>query len=237
VIRKPVVLRVALCLASLAALLACASSYCGAPCDKAPQAPAKPQDNHVNQYGSLYGYLEVDSLTRVQMNIEKNSLEFLIKADPRDAEILKALKAQGDSAYAFRYEDYSTGGNRFDATGKLRRPRTSEAGTGRIARLIGDSQNRELFERYRKIRWRLIQEDRTAALVPPPVLPPPPPDTQWAGAYRVDSDTLAPAAAKFPVVDSCAVWGAATAERFRHKAFAFEFECRRDTVLVKRKVW
>jgi hypothetical protein len=127
-----------LCLAAFAALgilslSACSGSYCGAPCDR-PARPTAPADNHVNQYGSLYAYLEVDSLSKAQLNLEKNSLEFLLKASTKDAEILAALKAEGDSAYAFRYEDYSTGGDRFDASGKLRRKAAMQAGTGRGGR-------------------------------------------------------------------------------------------------------
>lgn len=214
---------------AVAGLLACASSYCGAPCDAASR-PAS--EAHVNQYGSLYGYLEVDSLGKDQLDLEKNSLEFLIKANPRDAEILKALKAEGDSAYAFRYDDYSAGGDRFDASGKLRTPGRTEAGERRIARLISESQSRELFERYRRVRWRLIQRDRTEALAPSPA-----PDTAWMGAYRAGTETPVPAPGKFPSADSCAAWGERVAEAHRDKAFAFEYECHQGTAVVKRKVW
>lgn len=217
----------------LLSLSACTRSYCGAPCDR-PVRPSAPADNHVNQYGSLYGYLEVDSLSRPQLNLEKNSLEFLLKANPKDAEILKALKAEGDSAYAFRYEDYSTGGDRFDASGKLRRKAAMEAGKRRIARLTGESQNRELFERYRQVRWRLIQQAKTEELVPPP---PPAPDTQWTGSYRAGAAAPEAAPGKFPSADSCARWGAREAEAHREKAFSFESECRQGTVIVKRKAW
>ncbi len=216
---------------AIAFLLACASTYCGAPCDKPSAIPA---EAHVNQYGSLYGYLEVDSLGKTQINLEKNSLEFLIKANPRDEEILAALKAEGDSAFAFRYDDYSTGGDRFNASGKLRIPGYTEAGRRRIARLISESQSRELFERYRQVRWRMIQRERTEALAPPP---PPAPDTLWSGAYRAGSDALVEAPGKFPSQDSCGRWGAKAAEAHREKAFAFEYECRLGSVAVKRKVW
>ena len=215
----------------------CASHYCGAPCDPKPGPADPPRDVHVNQYGSLYGYREVDSLTPVQLKIERNSLEFLIKADLRDAEILKALKAEGDSAYAFKYEDNSTGGQRFNASGKLRRAAVTEAGAGRITRLIGDSQNRELFERYRKVRWRMIQEERSAALVPPVVPAAPPPETLWTGSYRADADTLVQAPAKFQVFDSCGTWATTMAAAHRDKAYAFEYECRKGEAVVKRKLW
>jgi hypothetical protein len=217
----------------LSSLSACSRSYCGAPCDR-PVRPSAPADNHVNQYGSLYGYLEVDSLSKAQLNLEKNSLEFLLKASPKDAEILKALKAEGDSAYAFRYEDYSTGGDRFDASGKLRRKAAMEAGKRRIARLTGESQNRELFERYRQVRWRLIQKEKTEELVPPPA---PPPDTLWTGSYRAGSAAPEAAPGKFPSADSCERWGAREAEAHREKAFAFEYECRQGSTAVKRKAW
>lgn len=215
----------------------CSSHYCGAPCDPKPALPDTPRDVHVNQYGSLYGYREVDSLTPVQLKIERNSLEFLIKAEPRDAEILKALKAEGDSAYAFRYEDNSTGGQRFNASGKLRRAAVTEAGARRITRMIGDSQNRELFERYRKLRWRMIQEERSAALVPPPPPPVAPPETLWTGAYRIDADTMVGAPAKFTVFDSCGTWATTVAAAHRDKAYAFEYECRKGDAVVKRKLW
>jgi hypothetical protein len=214
-------------------LSACSGSYCGAPCDR-PVRPSAPADNHVNQYGSLYGYLEVDSLSKPQLNLEKNSLEFLLKASPKDAEILKALKAEGDSAYAFRYEDYSAGGDRFDASGKLRRKAAMEAGKRRIARLTGESQNRELFERYRQVRWRLIQREKTEELVPPP---PPAPETLWTGSYRAGSAAPEAAPGKFPSADSCERWGAREAEAHREKAFAFEYECRQGSLAVKRKAW
>lgn len=217
----------------LLSLSACSPSYCGAPCDR-PARPSAPADNHVNQYGSLYGYVEIDSLSKNQLNLEKNSLEFLLKANPKDGEILKALKAEGDSAYAFRYEDYSTGGDRFDATGKLRRKAATEAGPGRIARLIGESQNRELFERYRQVRWRIIQREKTEALAPPP---PPAPDSSWTGSFRAGYAASEAAPGKFPSADSCARWGAQAAEAHRDKAFAFEYECRQGTVIVKRKAW
>jgi hypothetical protein len=221
---------VAIAACALFALSACSDSYCGAPCET--RGPAARPESHVNQYGSLYGYLEVDSLGKDQLDLEKNSLEFLIKANPRDAEILKALKAEGDSAYAFRYDDYSAGGDRFDASGKLRTPGRTEAGERRIARLISESQSRELFERYRRVRWRLIQRDRTEALVPSPA-----PDTEWTGAYRTGTETPVPAPAKFPTADSCAAWGARMAEAHRDTSFAFEYECRQGTTVVKRKVW
>jgi hypothetical protein len=226
-------LRLAAAAVSLLSLLACASSYCGAPCDAAWR-PSASRDAHVNQYGSLYGYLEVDSLTKPQLNIEKNSLEFLLKANPRDAEILRALKSEGDSAYAFRYDDYSTGGDRFDASGKLRRKEATEAGHRRISRLVGESQNRELFERYRQVRWRLIQRERTEALAPPP---PPAPDSAWSGAYRAGSGETVAAPAKFPSADSCARWGEREAEAHRDRAYAFEYECRQGGEVVKRKIW
>lgn len=225
-------------LCALLLLQGCASTYCGAPCDATPAGPRPAADVHVNQYGTLYGYREVDSLTPVQLKIEKNSLEFLIKADARDAEILKALKAEGDSAYAFRYEDYSTGGGRFSATGKLRRADVTEAGARRFARMISDSQNRELFERYRKVRWRMIQAERSAALAPPVAPPPPPPpETLWTGGYRVNADTLVAAPAKFPVYDSCSSWATSLAETFREKAYAFEYRCSKGEAVVNRKLW
>jgi len=214
-------------------LLACADSYCGAPCEK-PSRPAAPADAHVNQYGSLYGYLEVDSLSKTQLTLEKNSLEFLIKANPRDAEILAALKAEGDSAFAFRYDDYSTGGDRFNASGKLRIAGYTEAGARRIACLISESQNRESFERYRQVRWRMIQRLRTEALAPEP---PPAPDSLWTGAYRAGSEGPVAAPGKFPSADSCGRWGEKAAEAHREKAFAFEYECRQGSVVAKRKVW
>jgi hypothetical protein len=222
---------VAVAACALFTLSGCADSYCGAPCETR-QAPASASEAHVNQYGSLYGYLEVDSLGKDQLDLEKNSLEFLIKANPRDAEILKALKAEGDSAYAFRYDDYSAGGDRFDASGKLRTPGRTEAGERRIARLISESQSRELFERYRRVRWRLIQRDRTEALAPSPAS-----DTAWTGAYRAGSDPSIAAPGIFPSADSCAAWGERVAEAHRNKAFAFEYECRQGTTVVKRKVW
>lgn len=218
---------------AVAFLLGCASEYCGAPCDK-PARPAAPADSHVNQYGSLYGYLEVDSLSKTQLNLEKNSLEFLIKANPGDAEILAALKSEGDSVFAFRYDDYSTGGDRFNASGKLRIPGYTEAGSRRIARLIGESQSRELFERYRQVRWRMIQRARTEALAP---TPPPAPDTLWTGAYRAGSEGPVAAPGKFPTAEDCAQWGAKAAEAHREKTFAFEYECRQGTAAIKRKVW
>jgi hypothetical protein len=227
----PYAIRFAAAVCTLVSLLACADSYCGAPCE-AMRRPKAPADEHVNQYGSLYGWKEVDSLTRSQLAIEKNSLEFLLKADARDAEILAALKAEGDSAYAFRYDDYSTGGNRFDASGKLRRRETTEAGSKRIARLVGESGNRELFERYRQVRWRLIRQEKSDALAAPP-----PPDTSWAGGYRAGSAPLAAAPEKFPDADSCARWAEREAEAYRKRAYAFEFECRMGTAVVKRKIW
>jgi len=221
----------ALCAGGLFSLSACGDSYCGAPCDARQWHAARP-DAHVNQYGSLYGYLEVDSLSKTQINLEKNSLEFLIKANPRDAEILAALKSEGDSGYAFRYDDYSAGGDRFDASGKLRIRGYTEAGARRIARLISESQSRELFERYRQVRLRMIQRERAEALAPPPA-----PDSLWTGAYRAGSEGLVAAAGKFPSLDSCARWGEKRAEAHRQKAFAFEYECRQGLVVVKSKLW
>jgi hypothetical protein len=223
----------AFAIGGLLSLSACSRPYCGAPCEHA-ERPSAPADNHVNQYGSLYGYLEVDSLSKAQLNLEKNSLEFLLKANPKDAEILKALKAEGDSGYAFRYEDYSTGGDRFDASGKLRRKAAMEAGKRRIARLTGESQNRESFERYRQVRWRQIQREKTEALAPPP---PPAPDSQWTGSYRAGAAAPQGAPAKFPTADSCGRWGALEAEAHREKAYSFEYECRQGTAVVKRKAW
>jgi hypothetical protein len=214
-------------------VLACAASYCGAPCDK-PHRPGDPAGVHVNQYGSLYGYLEVDSLGKAQLELEKNSLEFLLKADPKDAEILGALKAEGDSAYAFRYEDYSVGGSRFDASGKLRRQSRTEAGRQRIARLIGESQSRELFERYRQVRWRLIQRERSEALAAPG---PAPAETLWTGAYRADGEAAVTSPQRFPAPEACAEWALKAAEAFRAKAYAFEYECRQGAVAIRRKVW
>jgi hypothetical protein len=45
------------------------------------------------------------------------------------------------------------------------------------------------------------------------------------------------ASGKFPSADSCARWGAQEAERYRDKAFAFEYECRQGAAVSKRKVW
>ncbi|MDB5048209.1 MAG: hypothetical protein JWO30_1280 [Fibrobacteres bacterium] len=217
----------------------CSSHYCGAPCDPAPRKPPPVRhESVVNQYGSVFGYLEVDTMTMIQLRTEKASLELLLGQDPKDGEILKALKDKDDSAFDFAYNDYSTGGSRFNANGKLRRDAAVKNPERKIPRMISESQNRELFERYRRVRLRIPVLARRLALAPPPdTAAPTPSDTLWSGFFRADQDTLSPGPGKFPALGECLAWGEGKAESFRQKAYAFEYECRRSAESVKRKIW
>ncbi len=242
--------------AAASGLSGCSSSFCGAPCEKPPaqpapapvvKAPEKPPV--VNQYGSLYGYLEVDSLTANQLHTERTSLEVMLAVDERDKEILKVLKEGKLDTTTFDYNDYSTGGSRFNANGKLRRDATVNDEKRRLPRMISESQNRELIERYRQVRRRISRLPPPPEPPPPapvamavkveapPAPPPPPPDTMWSGSYRVNADTALPAEGKFPEREACETWGRTKSESFRGKAFAFEYECRENAERVKRKLW
>lgn len=223
----------------------CSSSYCGAPCDPAPRPLAVQTARHaavVNQYGSVFGYIEVDSMTRSQLQAEKTSLELLLGEEAKDAEILKALKERDDSAFDFAYDDYSTGGSRFNAKGKLRRDTSVNSPERRIPRMIGESQNRELFDRYRRVRLQIPRLEKRLALMPPPAPdtvrpPPPPPDTLWSGFFRIDGDTAVPASLRFRDLRDCQAWGREQGGLYRKKAFAFEYECRENDERAKEKIW
>ncbi|HKP96503.1 MAG TPA: hypothetical protein VJ385_12165 [Fibrobacteria bacterium] len=39
----------------------------------------------MNQYGSVFGHLEIDSLGEAQLKVERTSLELLLSADEKDA--------------------------------------------------------------------------------------------------------------------------------------------------------
>lgn len=238
------ILRLALILIGVSG---CSSSFCGAPCEKPPAAASKPKpppektEAVVNQYGSFFGHLEIPAMTPAQLQAEKNSLEALLAVDDKDAEILKALKARKDDAFSFDYDDYTTGGSRFNASGKLRRDAAVEDPQRRIPRMISESQNRELFERYRQVRLEILR-------IPPKAEEPPAPvpvaaatdtilDSLWSGAYRADGGAPVPAPEKFPGRDECEKWAMGQSEPIRSKAFAFEYECRKNAETVKRKVW
>lgn len=251
----------AVVLASLG-LNSCSPSYCGAPCEKALEAEAAAKAAKaekaksgkasakrgtkpvlVNQYGSFYGYLEVDSMTPPQLRIERASLEAMLAMDAKDKEILKVLREGKLDTATFDYNDYSTGGHRFNASGKLRRDAAVQDETRRIPRLISESQNRELIERYRHVRRRiklLPPEPPPATIAAAPdttAAPAPPPDTVWTGTWRATGDSLASATEAFREREGCEAWGREAAEEFRRKAFAFEYECRKNDQRVKRKVW
>jgi hypothetical protein len=234
-------------------LMSCSPSFCGAPCEapredaaaaKAAKA-AKAADTLppvVNQYGSFYGYLEVPAMTPSQLRIERSSLEAMLAMDPKDKEILKVLREGKLDTTTFDYNDYSTGGHRFNASGKLRRDAAVQDETRRLPRLISESQNRELIERYRQVRRRikLLPPD------PPPAAAAPaadtsatalPPDTLWTGTWRAAGDSLATATDTFREREGCEAWGREAAEEFRRKAFGFEYECKKNAERIRRKVW
>lgn len=263
----PVFVFLAFVLASLG-LNSCSPSYCGAPCDKpredvsAGQAAKSAREGTkekgvkkrgsrdaqpivVNQYGSFYGHLEADSMTPPQLRIERSSLEAMLAMDPKDKEILKVLREGKLDTITFDYNDYSTGGHRFNASGKLRRDAAVQDEARRLPRLISESQNRELIERYRHVRRRI-------RLLPPDPPPAPPasagdstaspaqkpaPDTAWTGTWRATGDSLDTATEAFREKEGCEAWGREAAEGFRSKAFGFEYECRKNDERVKRKVW
>lgn len=258
----PVSVFLAFFLASLG-LMSCSPSYCGAPCEKAREEAAaakaaksakqgkrvkggKGEDAApvvVNQYGSFYGHLEVDSMTPTQLRIERSSLEAMLAMDSKDKEILKVLREGKLDTTTFDYNDYSTGGHRFNASGKLRRDAGVQDEKRRLPRLISESQNRELIERYRHVRRRikLLPPDPPPApllaAVDTPAAPPPPPDTLWTGTWRATGDSLASASETFREREGCEAWGREAAEAYRHIAFGFEYECRKNGELVKRRVW
>ena len=249
----PVFVFLALVLASLG-LISCSPSYCGAPCEKPREdaaareaakkgkgaAKRKTEPVVVNQYGSFYGYLEVDSMTPPQLRIERSSLEAMLAMDPKDKEILKVLREGKLDTTTFDYNDYSTGGHRFNASGKLRRDAAVQDEARRLPRLISESQNRELIERYRHVRRRiklLPPEPPPAPIAAAVDTPAAPPDTAWTGTWRATGDSLASATGTFREREGCEAWGREAAEEFRRKAFGFEYECRKNDQRVKRKVW
>jgi hypothetical protein len=231
--------RALLALGAALVAAACSSPYCGAPCEKqAPHATV----SFINQYGTVFGYLEVQELTETQLAAERNSLEALLKVNPKDSAILMALKAKDDGDYPFDYNDNSAGGARFHASGKLRRPPANEEFNRKIPRLIGESENRELFERYRQVRRRLYLAPRQAELAAQAALDapkpePPPPDTLWTGSYRSGADSAVAAPERFGSLAACEEWGRARSEGLRQKAYAFEYACRRGAEEVRRKLW
>jgi hypothetical protein len=181
-------------------------------------------------------------MTPPQLRIERSSLEAMLAMDPKDKEILKVLREGKLDTTTFDYNDYSTGGHRFNASGKLRRDAAVQDETRRLPRLISESQNRELIERYRHVRRRikLLPPEPPpapiAAAIDTPAAPPPP-DTAWTGTWRATGDSLASATETFREREGCEAWGREAAEEFRRKAFGFEYECRKNDQRVKRKVW
>lgn len=223
-------------------LSACSRSYCGAPCEPPRPEPAakapEQRDVLVNQYGSVYGYLEVDSMSAGRLKTERASLEILLSENPNDAVILKVLKAGRLDTATFVYDDYSTGGSRYTASGKLRRDAEVKDSARLLPRLISESRSRELIERYRQVRRRLLT-------LPDP--PPAPPreavdtlvaaDSLWTGTYRAGGDTAVVAPEEFMDREACEAWGRERAEGFRSKAYGFEFECRGNGKRARTKVW
>jgi hypothetical protein len=150
-------------------LCACGKSFCGAPCEKPhPKPAAKKAERHpplVNQYGSVYGHLEVDSMSAAQLQVEKTSLELLLSETEQDAAILRVLKEGKLDTGRFNYNDYSVGGSRFNASGKLRRDATVKDSVRQLPRLISESRNRELIERYLQVRRRIAVRTATAEAI------------------------------------------------------------------------
>jgi hypothetical protein len=140
----------------------------------------------VNQYGSFFGHLEVDSMTPTQLRVEKTSLEVMLAGDAKDKEILKVLKEGKLDTTTFDYNDYSTGGSRYSASGKLRRDAVAQDDQRRLPRMISESQNRELIERYRLVRRRMSRMP-----VPPVPVSKPAADTladNSAGSFAQSAD-------------------------------------------------
>ncbi|MDQ3000099.1 MAG: hypothetical protein M3Y08_02380 [Fibrobacterota bacterium] len=224
----------------------CSSSFCGAPCEKPPAAAPKPKlpleqiQAVVNQYGTIFGHLEIPVMTPAQLQVEKNSLEALLIVNDRDADILRSLKARKDNAFSFNYDDYATGGSRFNASGKLRRDAAVEDPQRRIPRMISESQNRELFERYRQVRLQILRTPpKTEEPAPAPVAAAldTVQDSLWSGSYRANGDAPVPAPEKFPGRGECEKWAVVQSESFRSKAFSYEYECQKNAESVKRKAW
>jgi hypothetical protein len=122
----------------------------------------------------------------------------------------------------------------------LRRDAAVKNPERKIPRMISDSQNRELFERYRRVRLRIPMLARRQALAPPPApdsVLPAAIDTLWSGFFRADRDSLSTGSVKLPSLGACLAWGEGKAESFRQTAYAFEYECSRGAESVKRKIW
>jgi hypothetical protein len=149
-------------------LNACGNSFCGAPCEKPRPKPAAKRAEEaaplVNQYGSVYGHLEVDSMAATQLKVEKTSLELLLSENEKDAAILRVLKEGKLDTGRFNYNDYSVGGSRFNASGKLRRDAAVKDSVRQLPRLISESRNRELIERYLQVRRRMAAQEASRAL-------------------------------------------------------------------------
>lgn len=214
-----------LLLLSAVAITACSSSFCGAPCEKRPESaasgrPKEPGEKApvlVNQYGSVFGHMEIDTMTAAQLKTERSSLEILLALNDKDKEILKVLKEGKLDTTTFDYNDYSTGGSRFNASGKLRRDGAVKDSWRLLPRMISESQNRELIERYRLVRRRLKLLPDPPEKTPEPaaksdsaakaaVVVPAAPDSLWSGFYKANGDTLAESPMKFRERAECEAW-------------------------------
>lgn len=62
-------------------------------------------------------------------------------------------------------------------------------------------------------------------------------DSSWIGSFRANSVAPATGSGTFAGLEECRTWAERKADDFRAGAFAFEFECKREGRVLKRKVW
>lgn len=194
-----------------------------------------------------------------ELRTERAVLESMLGENEKDAAILKVLNDRKGGPDGWIYDGFTAGGSKFRPNGKLRR----EVGVEDVAKrtMIGihESPQKERFERYRQVRMQLLSipdgvetakapvdsaapagRDTAAAIgdtAVPAALAASAADSSWIGSFRAGSSAPSTGTGTFGGLEECRNWAERKADEFRAGSFAFEFECKRDGQVLKRKVW